>query len=99
MTATRLLDSRIWGLSTKSGRLVSTTTSSVPGRIFTKASAGFTNTPSYSGNARSMASTDWAAFFSGSMTIWALRPSFRAAQQTPTAAPTASMSAKLWPMT
>ena len=82
-----------------SGRLVSTTTSSAPGRIFKNASAGETNTPAYSGRAWSQASTAWEALCSRSMTIWAFLPRFRAAQHMPAAAPTASMSAKLWPMT
>ncbi|CAN3973231.1 hypothetical protein BCGKFG_BCGKFG_05265, partial [Dysosmobacter welbionis] len=39
ITATRLLDSSSWGLSTMSGRLVSTTMTRAPGLIFKNASA------------------------------------------------------------
>ena len=52
-----------------------------------------------SGRVRSLLSTGPAALRSRSMTIWARLPRFRAAQQIPAEAPTASMSAYSWPMT
>ena len=93
ITATRLQASSTWGLSTSSGRLVSTTTRRAPGCIFKKASPPEMKVSAYSGMDRTRASRASEALCSRSMTIWACLPRFRAAQQMPTAAPTASMSA------
>ena len=81
-----------------SGRLVSTTITRAPGCIRKNASAPVVKAPSYSGRPRSLESTAPAALRSRSMTIWACLPCLRAMQYSPASAPTASMSAKLWPM-
>ena len=98
MTATRVqVWSRAWS-STCSGRLVSTTTSSVRLSACSMASCGVMKAFLYSGSCLSRSISSAEEFFTGSMTMRQGLPFLRAMQHTATAEPTASRSANLCPM-